>query len=179
MRWWPTYLLVSRFTAFPELLMDDRLGLIRPARHRLRAMALVAIVSAMTLSACGGGQGSDEEKKAKTGAASTDRKRPQARPAEVEELASAMGCTADITTDVDDYKQGVCATDKAQYVFVSFATDAGKRDWLDAAQMYGGVYLVGKRWVLSAKPKKYMAAARNKLGGSIEETGAFGSTPSP
>lgn len=44
--------------------------------------------------------------------------------------------------------------------------------------MYGGVYLVGNRWVLSAEPRSAMEAAREKLGGTIEETGAYDASPS-
>ncbi|QUW85626.1 hypothetical protein SMIR_42035 (plasmid) [Streptomyces mirabilis] len=44
--------------------------------------------------------------------------------------------------------------------------------------MYSGVYLVGNRWVLSASPRSAMEAARDKLGGTIEEAGAYGTSPS-
>ena len=44
--------------------------------------------------------------------------------------------------------------------------------------MYGGVYLAGNRWVLSASPRSAMEAARDKLGGTIEEAGAYGASPS-
>ncbi|MFF2848847.1 hypothetical protein ACFVT5_21335 [Streptomyces sp. NPDC058001] len=149
----------------------------RIAWLRARLTVLAAVAAVLTLASCGSGPGSGEAK-GRPGSASASPRVPQARPAQVEELALAMGCTAHITTDVDDYRQGVCKTGKAKYVFLSFVSDQGKRDWLDTAQMYGGVYLVGNRWVLSAEPRQYMTAARSELGGTIEETGAFGSSPS-
>lgn len=62
-------------------------------------------------------------------------------------------------------------------MLLTFDTATGQRDWL-VSQMYGGVYLVGNRWVLSASPRSAMEAARAKLGGMIEEAGAYGASPS-
>jgi hypothetical protein len=138
----------------------------------------MAAAAVLTLGACESGA-EDEERKRSGGAASAEPSVPRARAAEVEELAGSVGCTAKIIMEVDDYRQGTCETDQAEYVFLSFTTEVGKRGWLDAAQMYGGVYLVGKRWVLSATPAQYMTTARAELGGTVEERGSYGSTPSP
>ncbi|KPI05305.1 hypothetical protein OK074_0443 [Actinobacteria bacterium OK074] len=152
----------------------------RSPRPRSRTTALVAAAAVLTLGACEGGA-EDERKKRSGGAsaASAEPSVPRARAAEVEELAGSVGCTAKIVMEVDDYRQGTCETDQAEYVFLTFTTEVGKRGWLEVAQMYGGVYLVGKRWVLSANPARYMTAARAELGGTIEESGSYGSTPAP
>ncbi|MFI8320352.1 hypothetical protein [Streptomyces sp. NPDC085529] len=97
----------------------------------------------------------------------------------VQQLASAVGCTAEITTKAADYRQATCKTEQADYVLVDFDTAEGQRAWLDYAEMYGGIYLVGDRWALSAKSKEYMESLRATLGGTVEERGAFGSSPPP
>ncbi|WP_328967490.1 hypothetical protein [Streptomyces sp. NBC_00239] len=94
-------------------------------------------------------------------------------------MASAVGCTAEITLKAADYRQATCKTAQADYVFVDFDTAEGQRAWLDYAQLYGGVYLVGDRWALSAKSKEYMESLRATLGGTVEERGAFGASPAP
>ncbi|NJQ03478.1 hypothetical protein [Streptomyces zingiberis] len=148
----------------------------RPRHVRTGALAaLVTTAAALLLGGCGA-----EEPAGRAGTAEgRPGAPPKARPADVPELASAVGCEAEITIDVADYRQGTCDTGRAEYVFVSFESDTGKRAWLETAQMYGGVYLVGNRWVLSADPRPAMERARERLGGTIEETGALGAEPAP
>ncbi|MFB7290587.1 hypothetical protein [Actinacidiphila glaucinigra] len=106
--------------------------------------------------------------------------RPAAGPARtVEQLAAAVGCKATFTAKAEDYHQAQCKTPEAAYVFLDFATAEGQRAWLDYPQMYGGVYLVGNRWILSAKSKASMQSPQKTLGGTIEESGSYGSSPSP
>ncbi|MFJ3855759.1 hypothetical protein ACIPRL_05995 [Streptomyces sp. NPDC090085] len=95
----------------------------------------------------------------------------------VEQLASAVGCTAEITSQASDYRQATCRSAQADHVLLDFDTAEGQRAWLDYAQMYGGVYLVGDRWALSAKSKEYMESLRATLGGTVEERGPVGSSP--
>ncbi|MCG0289792.1 hypothetical protein, partial [Streptomyces sp. PSAA01] len=99
---------------------------------------------------------------------------PAPKAARVERLASAAGCTPQFTTKVDDYRQAVCKTAKGKFVFLDFVTAKGQRDWLETAQMYGGVYLVGNRWVLSSSPRKNMETLREEFGGTIEEETSYG-----
>ncbi|MFF6849302.1 hypothetical protein [Streptomyces antimycoticus] len=148
-----------------------------PRRHRPRAMAVAAAVGALlTVAGCGGGDGDGKaDAKAETGGNAA---RPSASPApkaaRVEQLASAAGCEPQFTTKVDDYRQAVCKTAKGEFVFLDFVTAKGQRDWLETAQMYGGVYLVGNRWVLSSSPRKNMATLRDEFGGTIEKDTSYG-----
>jgi hypothetical protein len=121
---------------------------LRARRRDLRVPAL-ALSSALLVAGCGGDTAS--------------------QPATVEQLAAAAGCAPKITMEVDDYRQGQCKTPQGQFVFLSFATDEGKRKWLDYSQMFGAIYLVGNRWVLSSKPREAMEPLREKLGGNIED----------
>jgi hypothetical protein len=46
---------------------------------------------------------------------------------------------------------------------------------LDAAGVYGGTYVVGSRWVVSAEAE-HLEQARNKLGGTVRHrTAPYGS----
>ncbi|MFC4500817.1 MULTISPECIES: hypothetical protein [Streptomyces] len=141
----------------------------RPARRPL-GVAGVAVAAALLLAGCDSGSGGNEEKtSASTSAA------PTAEPETLEALGKAVGCEGapKEAGKTLDFRQGVCkSADGAQYVLLTFDTDDGQRGWLDTAQLYGGVYLVGKRWVLSADPRSAMEAARAELGGTIEDPDA-------
>ncbi|WP_413805690.1 hypothetical protein [Streptomyces sp. OE57] len=153
---------------------------VRTAAERApRAVAVVAAVGALlAIAGCGGGGGDGGGKadaKAETGGNAA---RPSAGPtpkaARVEQLASAAGCKPEFTTKVDDYRQAVCKNSKGKFLFLDFVTAKNQRDWLETAQMYGGVYLVGNRWVLSSSPRKNMEKFRERFGGTIEEGTSYG-----
>ncbi|MFJ4831852.1 hypothetical protein ACIP79_18340 [Streptomyces sp. NPDC088747] len=104
---------------------------------------------------------------------------PSAEPATLEELAKAVGCTKPKEAGKTlDFRQGTCKAAGADYVLLTFDTSKGQREWLDISQMYGGVYLVGNRWALSANPRSAMDTARERLGGAIEEADGYGASPS-
>ncbi|WP_433453555.1 hypothetical protein ACQPXS_35550 [Streptomyces sp. CA-142005] len=163
------------------------------SRHVRSRPTVPALVTAATL-LLGGCSGSSadsavEESERKSKSTTTEPGGPQAgpgasaapsaKPATLEELAEAVGCKkAEEAGKAKDYRQGVCETAGAQYLLLTFDTLTGQREWLGISQMYGGVYLVGNRWVLSASPRSAMEAARDKLGGTIEENSAYGASPS-
>ncbi|MFG1697137.1 hypothetical protein [Nonomuraea sp. NPDC049309] len=90
-----------------------------------------------------------------------------------EDLAGKVGCKPDMRTKAAELRQGVCKTSVGNYVITSFTTEQGKRDWLDYAQMYGGTYLVGRRWVVTASPA-VLETLRKTLGGEVrgEDSGS-------
>ncbi len=150
----------------------------RPSRrHGSRAMAVAAAVGVLlTVAGCGGGDGKADAK-AETGgnaARPSASATPTPKAARVEQLASAAGCEPQFTTKVDDYRQAVCKNSRGKFLFLDFVTAKNQRDWLETAQMYGGVYLVGNRWVLSSSPRKNMETLREKFGGTIEEGTSYG-----
>ncbi|MEV7169217.1 hypothetical protein AB0O18_05945 [Streptomyces sp. NPDC093224] len=131
-----------------------------------------AAVCALLVSGCSGG--------AESAATAVVSPSPATVPSmTVEQLASAVGCTAEITSQASDYRQATCRSAQADHVLLDFDTAEGQRAWLDYAQMYGGVYLVGDRWALSAKSKEYMESLRATLGGTVEERGPVGSSRAP
>ncbi|GAA1018245.1 hypothetical protein Aple_034500 [Acrocarpospora pleiomorpha] len=90
-------------------------------------------------------------------------------PASVEQLVSTIGCASShIQIDADELRQGICETPQGRYTITTFVTEKGKRDWLDYAQMYGGIYLVGTRWAVIASPD-LLETLRDRTGGQIED----------
>ncbi|MFI6701869.1 hypothetical protein ACIBJC_23365 [Streptomyces sp. NPDC050509] len=150
-------------------------------------MAGLIAAGVLLLAGCGGGgtdQDPDQGKDRSTaqGKGSADPERPAAsvspspRPATVEQLAAAVGCEAQIRMTVEDYRQGVCKKGETAYTLISFTTDKGKREWVDYAQMYGGAYLIGTRWVIGTNETQSVEAARSKLGGAVEEGEGYASS---
>ncbi|GII33452.1 hypothetical protein Pmi06nite_68940 [Planotetraspora mira] len=92
-------------------------------------------------------------------------------PLSVEQLAAKSGCgSPNVQIDADELRQAICQTPRGRYIITSFATEKGKRDWLDDAQSYGGAYLVGNRWVVIASPD-LLSSLHGQLGGQMEMPG--------
>ncbi|MFJ2890565.1 hypothetical protein ACIO53_31370 [Streptomyces sp. NPDC087305] len=155
----------------------------RPARRpasRLRKSAAVALLPLAV--ACGGGEGedaADRKRAAPTPTAVTAA--PEAgvvAPAKVEVIAGLTGCTAEIRIDADELREGVCRTEQGEYRITTFPEERFKVIWLDSAAIYGGEYLVGTQWVVSAKPE-LLAGFRSRLGGTVQELRGTGSATAP
>ncbi|MER5731543.1 hypothetical protein ABT084_24965 [Streptomyces sp. NPDC002138] len=86
----------------------------------------------------------------------------------LQDLATALGCTAEVTVDADELREGACGSGKDAYRMATFTADAGQTAWLAESQTYGGTYLVGARWVVTAASAEALAPAQNRLGGSIQ-----------
>ncbi|MGV9943875.1 hypothetical protein [Streptomyces sp. NPDC003401] len=89
-------------------------------------------------------------------------------PAKVEVIAALTGCEADIRIEADELRQGACTTADGGHLITTFPEERLKETWLDSASVYGGTYLVGTRWVVSAEPET-LERFRSRLGGSIKE----------
>jgi len=92
----------------------------------------------------------------------------------VEALATKLGCEAKVTLKAADYRKADCTTSAGRHVLFDFDTTTGQRAWLEYAELYGGIYLVGERWALSAVSREYMQSLQPKLGGTLE-----GGVPTP
>jgi len=66
----------------------------------------------------------------------------------VEELARRIGCTAEITTDAADLRQGMCTSGGEEIWIATFPTMRAQDAWTSEAKAYGGSYLVGDGWVV-------------------------------
>ncbi|MEU3854719.1 hypothetical protein [Streptomyces sp. NPDC029554] len=146
-----------------------------PSRtRRLRAVATAGVLAVLPLAAAcgGGGDGGAAAKPSASGAPAAG----VVAPAKVEVIAGLAGCTAKIRTEADELREGVCRTPKGDLLITTFPEERLKETWLESASVYGGRYLVGMRWVVSAKPAM-LEPLRAKLGGTIRELSGIGPRP--
>ncbi|MFJ2827852.1 hypothetical protein ACIPC1_09610 [Streptomyces sp. NPDC087263] len=145
-------------------------------RNLARGAALVGSLALLPLvTACGGGE---DDAAADRGQAEIAA--PSAAvvaPAKVEVIANLTGCKVQIRTEADELRVGVCHTENADYAITTFPEEKYKLTWLDTAGVYGGKYLVGTRWVVTA-PEEMLEPFRTKLGGTIQQLRGMGPTPS-
>ncbi|MBT2480664.1 hypothetical protein [Streptomyces sp. ISL-94] len=122
----------------------------RPARRTLPAIAVCA--AALLSGGCAGHPA------------------PRTPSASIEEIAAAIGCTAEVSVQADELRQGGCQTGQGAFRMVTFAAAEGRRSWLAEARTYGGSYLVGDRWVVTAQPPEALDTLRLRLGGSLDSS---------
>ena len=136
-----------------------------------RILGVVAALCALT-TACG--TADDSTSAQDTTPTSTTSTTPSpAVPAKaytVEELAAAVGCTPEFQGKLLDYRKAVCNSPTEDYLLFDFQTAEGQRAWLDTALAYGGVYLVGDRWLLTSRKRETMDRLSTTLGGTVEES---------
>ncbi|MET8676420.1 hypothetical protein ABZW18_02145 [Streptomyces sp. NPDC004647] len=132
-----------------------------PGRIRGRAVIMsTALAGALVLTAgCGGGDAKAKVPKTATGT--------------VEQLAAKATCKPNMQIDADELRQGLCKTKAGKYVLATFTTHQGQQKWLTEAQIYGGSYLVGRKWVAVGDPK-VLGKVRGRLGGVVETSPAHG-----
>ncbi|MGW6984586.1 hypothetical protein ACWGE1_34910 [Streptomyces sp. NPDC054932] len=106
---------------------------------------------------------------------------PAAPGTSLEQIATAIGCTAEVNVEAEELRQGGCEAGQVVYRMITFTAEPGLRAWLTEARMYGGTYLVGDRWVVTAQKEEALNTLRGKLGGSLEagDTHGGGGSPEP
>ncbi|MGW2812093.1 hypothetical protein [Streptomyces sp. NPDC001415] len=85
----------------------------------------------------------------------------------LEQLAARADCKPVVSTNSAELRQANCTTKDGRYVLATFATDRGQREWINEARDYGGVYLVGRKWVAVGE-QPVVTALHGRLGGSVE-----------
>ncbi|MEU9053452.1 hypothetical protein AB0D37_24025 [Streptomyces sp. NPDC048384] len=147
-------------------------------RGSIGRIATVGSLALLLLTtACGGGE--DDKAAAKSTPANVAATvAGVVAPAKVEVIADLTGCKVKIRTEADELREGVCHTKKGDYLITTFPQEKFKLTWLDAAAVYGGKYLVGTRWVVSAKPE-VLDRLRPQLGGKIQQLQGVGPKPAP
>ncbi|MEU0042976.1 hypothetical protein ABZ044_07765 [Streptomyces werraensis] len=140
----------------------------------------VAVAAALALAATACSTGGEDEPSAK-GDPSKISAAPAAgvvAPAKVEVIANLTGCKANIRIEADELREGLCHTKQGDYIITTFPEEKYQKTWLETANMYGGRYLVGTRWVVAAKPE-VLEQLRSRLGGTIQQMRGMGPTPAP
>ncbi|MFD9130224.1 hypothetical protein [Kitasatospora sp. NPDC059571] len=82
------------------------------------------------------------------GLAGTSQAAPGPARSSVEDLARRIGCTAEITADAADLRQGLCTSGGEEVWIATFPTAGAQDAWTTEAKAYGGSYLVGDGWVV-------------------------------
>lgn len=135
-----------------------------------RALPLTLLLLPLT-AACGTDAAPDPEPAAKPSTV-------PAAPAKVEVIANLADCEANIRIEADELREGVCTSSHGDLVITTFPKEKYKTTWLESASIYGGQYLVGPRWAISAKPA-VLKQLRPKVGGTIQQLrGARPNNPS-
>ncbi|CBG71502.1 MULTISPECIES: hypothetical protein [Streptomyces] len=124
-------------------------------------VALAAGLVALPLVAACSGGGDEAKGKASPVAAAV-------APAKVEVIAELTGCEVKIRTEAEELREGVCQTSAGDYLITTFPKEKLKEVWLESASMYGGKYLVGPQWAISAKPP-VLKKLKAKVGGTIRD----------
>ncbi|MER5794991.1 hypothetical protein [Streptomyces sp. NPDC001980] len=118
-------------------------------------LAVAGAVAVLALAGCGSGDGKAETRIPVTATGS------------LESLAAKVKCTPDMQIDSDEVRQAICKVPAGKFVFATFATDRGQREWINDAKDYGGFYLVGRKWV-AVGTDKLVKSLRTTLGGEEE-----------
>jgi hypothetical protein len=142
--------------------------------RRLRTLIAPILVAAsfLLVAGCGGGEEAAPPKKQQTTEA------PPALPSmpspfvSVEQMAATVGCEAKSSGNTKDFRQTACLQDGDRFVFLNFDTPEAQAAWLDYALLWGGIYLVGDRWVLQGPTVEDMKKLGRTLGGEIKEGGS-------
>ncbi|MEU9341310.1 hypothetical protein AB0D74_08820 [Streptomyces sp. NPDC048278] len=146
----------------------------------MRGATLAATLAIVPLTAaCGGSDdAADPERRRARVSVSDAPEKGVVAPAKVEVIAGLTGCKPKIRINATELRQGLCHTKKVDYLITTFPTDELKETWLDSASGYGGEYLVGTRWIVSAQPQ-VLDGFRDRLGGTIRQLRGFGPTAQP
>lgn len=133
----------------------------RPLRlvRRTAVVTVAAACAALLTGGCETGRPAAHGERARESRAPT---------ASIEEIAAAVGCTAHVDVEAEELREGGCRTGQGAYRMVTFAADEGLRSWLAEARTYGGTYLVGSRWVVTAPSADALTALRGRIGGALE-----------
>jgi len=118
-------------------------------------IAVTGAAAVLALAGCG------------TGNSDAAAKVPTAATGSLESLAAKVKCKPDMQIDSDEVRQAICKTSDGKYVFATFATDRGQREWINDAKDYGGFYLVGRKWVAVGEDK-VVKSLQHTLGGDEE-----------
>ncbi|MFD8390205.1 hypothetical protein ACFV2N_13615 [Streptomyces sp. NPDC059680] len=114
---------------------------------------LPAAAAVLALAGCGSGGGTKAVPPTATGS--------------LESLAAEVKCAPNMQIDSDEVRQAICKNPDGRFVFATFATDRGQREWINDAKDYGGYYLVGRKWV-AVGDDGVVKALRGTLGGDVE-----------
>ncbi|MFF3209071.1 hypothetical protein ACFYYB_00280 [Streptomyces sp. NPDC002886] len=94
---------------------------------------------------------------------------PGPAPEPLDRIAAALGCgSPEVTVDAQEVREGACAVGAQAFRLATFSTEQGRAAWLSESRQYGGTYLVGERWIITAPSADALTPARDRLGGTLD-----------
>jgi hypothetical protein len=99
------------------------------------------------------------------------------KPMTVQQLAKDMGCKAQLSGKFADYRLASCEYQGKKMVLTDFDTTEGQSAFLHESKPYGGVYLVGERWMITGNTLAEISPLQDKFGGKIEQGDIHGPPP--
>lgn len=143
-----------------------------------RGAAVGAGLALMPLTAaCGAADDAGAERKASKSPTISAVQAGVVAPAKVEVIAGLTGCKAKIRIEADELRQGVCHTKEVDYLVTTFPEERFKEAWLESASLYRADFLVGNRWIISAKIDA-LKTFRTQTGGEIVSYSGMGPSSS-
>lgn len=130
-------------------------GSVAGARRRPRRA--VTLLAALLFAGCAGCEGA--------GSAASP---PPPAPEPLDRIAAALGCSPEVTVDAQELREGACAVGAQAFRLATFSTAEGRSAWLSESRQYGGTYLVGERWIITAPSADALTTARARLGGTVD-----------
>ncbi|WP_344652325.1 hypothetical protein [Cryptosporangium japonicum] len=97
----------------------------------------------------------------------------------VEQIASRLDCTPEIRIQAEELRQGMCGTGDALFAVTTFPADKFRDVWLYEAAGFGGWYVVGPGWTVSASTKDQATIRQKKLGGALVDGSVVPKTRPP
>ncbi|MFI5765404.1 hypothetical protein ACIA8F_31275 [Streptomyces sp. NPDC051563] len=131
-------------------------------KRGLRAPRALALFAALLCAGCSGAGAGGR-------AASPP---PGPAPEPLDRIAAALGCSPEVTVDAQEVREGACAVGAQAFRMATFSTADGRAAWLTESRQYGGTYLVGERWIITAPSAEALTPARDRLGGTLDSAPA-------
>lgn len=148
------------------------------------ALPALAFAAALLVGGCGPGSSAADDKPAGHRGADGHEEVPvsvlpskPSKPMTVQQLASGMGCTPELGGQYADYRLAWCEIEGGKMVITEFDTVEGQTAWLKHSKDYGGVYLVGERWLVTGNSLAEISPLQDKFGGKIEQGDIHGPPP--
>jgi hypothetical protein len=148
-------------------------------------LVLAAALAAFT-AGCGPGSSGDDAGGGGHGGAGGHNEVPvsvlpskPSKPMTVLQLAGSLGCKPQLGGKFSDYRLASCEYKGKKMVFTDFDTDEGQSIFLENSKDYGGVYLVGDRWIVTGNSLAEISPLQDKFGGKIEQGEIHGPPPPP
>lgn len=147
-------------------------------------LVLAAALAAVT-AGCGPGSSGDDARGGHGGTGGHDEvpvsvlpSKPS-KPMTVQQLAAGLGCKPHLGGKFSDYRLGSCEYKGKKIVLTDFDTDEGQSIFLSNSKDYGGVYLVGVRWIVTGNSLAEISPLQDMFGGKIEQGEIHGPAPAP